>query len=251
MKPLAPHVFRVLSIDFSPDGKLLAAGGGEPSRSGEVKLWDVEKATLVRSLDSLHSDTVFGVRFSPDGTKLASGAADKFLKVTNVADGKELKSFEGHTHHVLAVDWKSDGEELVSGGADNVIKVWDLESGEQLLTLPPAGKQITAVRWVPGKTEVAARSGDNLVRFWNVTTTTEGTAKDNAGDGAEVAECSAPSAARATTSSASPSPKTVAASPPVDADSVLFIWNGQNAQVIRKIEAPTPPSATKTASTKP
>ena len=42
-KPLGPHVFRVLAIDFNPDGTLLATGGGEPSRSGEVKLWEVGK----------------------------------------------------------------------------------------------------------------------------------------------------------------------------------------------------------------
>ena len=35
-------VDRVLALDFSPDGKLLATGGGEPSRSGELMLWDVE-----------------------------------------------------------------------------------------------------------------------------------------------------------------------------------------------------------------
>ena len=115
-KTLGPHVFRVLALDFSPDGDLLAAGGGEPSRSGEVKMWEVGKGLLGRSLPSLHSDTVFSVRFSPDGTKLASASADKFLKVTNVADGKLLRSYEGHTHHVLAVDWKSDGKELVTGG---------------------------------------------------------------------------------------------------------------------------------------
>src|SRR5205823_10875163 len=96
-RPLGPHVFRVLSIDFNPDGTLLATGGGEPSRSGEIKLWEVGKGMLVRTLDSLHSDTVFGLRFSPDGARLASAGADKFLKVTSVADGKELKSFEGHT----------------------------------------------------------------------------------------------------------------------------------------------------------
>ncbi|WP_406693499.1 c-type cytochrome domain-containing protein [Singulisphaera sp. Ch08] len=251
MKPLTPHVFRVLSIDFSPDGKLLAAGGGEPSRSGEIKIWDVEKATLVRSLDSLHSDTVFGVRFSPDGTKLASGAADKFLKVTNLADGKELKSFEGHTHHVLAVDWKSDGEELVSGGADNVVKVWDFESGEQLLTLPPAGKQITAVRWVPGKTEVAGASGDNLVRFWNVTTSAEGTAKGQrrrrGGGGGVLRTFSGPSDYVFSVAVSKDGSRVAAGG----ADSVLYIWNGQNAQVIRKIEAPAQAPATKTASAKP
>ena len=72
-----PHAFRVLAIDFSPDGKLMATGGGEPSRSGEVKLWDLATGTLVRSLDSLHTDTVFGLRFSPDGLKLATASADQ------------------------------------------------------------------------------------------------------------------------------------------------------------------------------
>ena len=85
-------MFRVLALDFSPDGGLLAAGGGEPSRSGEVKVWEVGKGLLGRSLPALHSDTVFALRFSPDGTKLATASADKFLKVTNVADGKLVRS---------------------------------------------------------------------------------------------------------------------------------------------------------------
>ena len=163
-KTLGTHVFRVLALDFSPDGKLLATGGGEPSRSGEVKLWEVGKGLLARSLPSLHSDTVFSVRFSPDGTKLASASADKFLKVTSIADGKLLRSFEGHTHHVMAVDWKSDGKQLVTGGADNVLKVWDFDSGEQLRTLQAAGKQVTSVRWIAGKPEVVGASGDAQVR---------------------------------------------------------------------------------------
>jgi WD40 repeat protein len=252
MKPLTPHVFRVLAIDFSPDGKLLAAGGGEPSRSGEVKIWDVEKATLVRSLDSLHSDTVFGVRFSPDGTKLATGAADKFLKVSNVADGKELKSFEGHTHHVLAVDWKSDGEELVTGGADNVVKVWDFEAGEQLLTLPPAGKQITAVRWLPEKNEVAGASGDNLVRFWNVDTGAGAATKGQrrrrgGGNGGVLRTFSGPSDYVFGVAVSKDGSRVAAGG----ADSVLFLWNGQDGQVLRKIEPPARPATTKTAAAKP
>ena len=118
---------------------------------------------------------------------------------TSVADGKELKSFEGHTHHVLAVDWKSDGKQLVTGGADNVLKVWDFETGEQVRTLQPAGKQVTAVRWVPGKPEVAGASGDKTVRFWN---------PDNGGIAADLQR------ARATMSSAWRSRRTARASPP-------------------------------------
>jgi WD40 repeat protein len=101
-KPLGPHVFRVLRLDFSPDGTLLAAGGGEPSRSGEVKLWEVGEGRLVRSSDALHCDTVFGVRFSPDGRMLAiellAGVAEMdacsaFFRVVMI--GRRLRTSRG------------------------------------------------------------------------------------------------------------------------------------------------------------
>lgn len=223
MRPLGPHVFRVLAIDFNPDGSLIATGGGEPSRSGEVQVWEVNKGMHVRTLDSLHSDTVFGVRFSPDGQKLATCGADKFVKVID-GTGKELKAFEGHTHHVLGVDWKSDGKQLISAGADSVLKVWDFEAGEQLRTLQAAGKQITAVRWIPGKPEVVGASGDKLVRTWN---------PDNGG----VARTFGGPNDFVFSVAASKDGSRIAAG---GADGILFLWNGQNGQVIRKIEPPGP-----------
>ncbi len=219
-KTLGPHVFRVLALDFSPDGDLLATGGGEPSRSGEIKMWEVGKGLLGRSLPSLHSDTVFSVRFSPDGGKLASASADKFLKVTNVADGKLLRSYEGHTQHVLAVDWKSDGTQLVTGGADSVLKVWDFASGEQLRTLQAAAKQVTSVRWIAGKPEVVGASGDTQVRIWNPDN--GGIARGFGGAGDYVFSVAA-----------SADGSRIAAG---GADGVLFIWNGQNGQVIQRLE---------------
>ena len=219
-RALGPHASRVLALDFSPDGGLLAAGGGDPSRSGEVKIWEVGKGLLGRSWPSLHSDTVFSVRFSPDGTKLASASADKFLKVTSVADGNLLRSYEGHTHHVLAVDWKSDGKELVTGGGDNVLKVWSFESGEQLRTLQAVGKQVTSVRWITGKPEVVGASGDTQVRIWN--SDNGGVVRGFGGAGDYVYSVAA-----------SADGSRIAAG---GADSVLFVWNGQNGQVIQRIE---------------
>lgn len=222
MKPLGPHADRVLALDFNPDGSLLAAGGGEPSRSGEIKVWEVGKGLPVRTLDNLHSDTVFGLRYSPDGSKLASVGADKFLKVSRGENGKELRSFEGHTSHVLAVDWNSDGKQIVTGGADNVIKIWDADSGEQVRTLQAAGKQVTSVRWLTGKPDVAGASGDKLVRFWNAST--GGVSKTFAGPGDYVFGVAV-----------SKDGARVAAG---GADGVLFLWDGRNGQVLRKIDPP-------------
>src|SRR6185437_3290975 len=85
---------RVVALDFSHDGKLLATGGGAPTADGEIKIFEVATGKLVADIKNGHSDTVFGVRFSPDDKKLATCAADKFVKTFEVPSGKFLKAFE-------------------------------------------------------------------------------------------------------------------------------------------------------------
>ncbi|HKP38741.1 MAG TPA: c-type cytochrome domain-containing protein, partial [Pyrinomonadaceae bacterium] len=112
-RTLAPMANRVMALDFSPDGKRLAAAAGEPTRGGEITLWNVEDGKLTQAFTNTHTDTVLAVDFSPDGKMLASGAADKFMRVLDLASGKVIKNFEGHTHHVMGVSWKRDGRTLV------------------------------------------------------------------------------------------------------------------------------------------
>lgn len=219
---LGPHEFRVLAIDFSPDGALLATGGGEPARTGEVKLWEVKKGLLIHTFDRLHSDAVYGVRFSPDGTKLATVSADKFLKVLDVPTRKAVRAYEGHSNHVLAVDWKSDGKQIVSGGADHVLKVWDFESGDLIKTIPAGGKPATSVRWIAGKPEALAATGDGKVKVWN------------------------PDGANAVKEFAGPNDYVFAVAASADgsrvaaggSDGILYLWDGASAKVLRKLEPP-------------
>jgi WD40 repeat protein len=168
LRRLTGFADRVVALDFSHDGKLLATGGGAPTADGEIKIFEVASGKLTVEIKNGHSDTVFAVSFSPDDKKLASCAADKFVKTFEVPSGKFLKSFEGHTHHVLGVDWKADGKMLVSAGADNVIKVWDFDKGEQLRTIPGHGKQITRLLFIGKSDQFATCSGDQTVRFWNI-----------------------------------------------------------------------------------
>ncbi|HUS34510.1 MAG TPA: hypothetical protein VM680_04080, partial [Verrucomicrobiae bacterium] len=161
----SPLLDRVLALDFSADGKLLATGGGIPSRNGELKIWNTADGALVREIKDAHSDTVFSVRFSPDQKHLASGAADKLMKVFEVSSGKFVRSFEGHTHHVLNVSWLAHGRTLASGGADSAIKVWDYASGEQKKTIAGVSREITALQFLDSRAEALAASGDNQLRL--------------------------------------------------------------------------------------
>jgi WD40 repeat protein len=160
-------VDRVTALDFSPDGLLLAAGSGEPSRGGELKILRVEDGSVVHNLPTAHSDTIFAVEFSPSGKFVASGGADKFLKVFAVDSGDLVRSFEGHTHHVLGVSWKAESKVVASSGGDAVIKVWDVETGDQLRTIQGFGKQVTALQFISFSPNTIACSGDASVRQHN------------------------------------------------------------------------------------
>ena len=215
-------VDRVLSLDFDPDGRLLASGGGEPSRSGEVKIWNVAEGTLALDLPEAHSDTVFCVRFSPDGAYLASAAADKFVRVFTVSDGQPLRSFEGHTHHVLGVAWQRDAKLLASSGADQVLKIWNFQSGEQQRTIAGFGKEVTAVVFAGREGETVAASGDATVR------------RHQTGDGKQIRTYGGGTDFMHTVA-ATPDGQMVAAG---GQDSVLRIWNAGDNAVLFTFEPP-------------
>ena len=161
----SPFADRVNAVTFSRDGKQLATGSGEPSRDGEVKLWDVATGQLAKEFLRVHSDAVFSLDFSPDGKLLASGAGDKMARITDVGTGKIVRTFEGHTHHILGVTWSPDGRTLATAGAEGMVKVWDFTTGDRKKNIEGYEKEVTAVRFVAATGTLLTSSGDNRVRL--------------------------------------------------------------------------------------
>lgn len=160
-------VDRVNAMAFSPDGLTLATGGGEPSRSGELKLWSVKDGSLRMDLGAVHSDTVLALEFSPDGSQLLTGGADRFARLIDVATGRVLRRFEGHNHHVLGVSWRRDGRIIATAGADASVKLWDPATGERLKTLEGFGKETVAVHALGVQDRFLAISGTGQAKVFN------------------------------------------------------------------------------------
>jgi mono/diheme cytochrome c family protein len=113
---------RVQSLAFSPDGKLLAVGGGSPGRFGELQVWDVAKRKLKLSL-SVTFDTIYGVSWSPDGSKIAFGCSDNTLRAVEADTGKQVLFGGAHSDWVLGTTFSSDNLHLVSISRDMSMKL--------------------------------------------------------------------------------------------------------------------------------
>ena len=137
---LKGHDHAVQSLDFSPDGKLLASAGGT-----NVRVWDT--ATWADRDQIQHHPEVVCVRFSPDGKLLAiaDGESDlphyKLLPTAiilwDVAARDEVRWLRGHTNTIWALAFSPDGKTLASGSADQTVKFWDTASGELRETIVP------------------------------------------------------------------------------------------------------------------
>src|SRR5262249_2683405 len=91
LRTLEGHTYPVFTVAFSPNGRLLASGGGEYTKQGELKVWDADGGEG-GSLKG-HNERVNGVAFSADSQYLASASFDRTIKLWHVpAEGdKEEK----------------------------------------------------------------------------------------------------------------------------------------------------------------
>ncbi len=167
---LGGHAGPVRNVEFSADGKLLAAAGGLCAEKGEVKIWDVEKRTATVTIAG-HSDCIYGIAFSPDGKTLATSSYDKLIKLWDVETGREIRTLKDHIDAVYAVRFTPDGKRLISGGADRTVKVWDPATGVRLFTLSESTDGINTVAVAPDGKRIAAGGIDKSVRVWSLSGT--------------------------------------------------------------------------------
>jgi WD40 repeat protein len=75
---LLGHLRRIRSVDFSPDGNLLATAGDE----GTVFLWDMTSANPAGNPLQLRGrNQILELAFSPDGSELATANQDGVVRL--------------------------------------------------------------------------------------------------------------------------------------------------------------------------
>lgn len=109
MQQLRQHTSSVYAIAVSPDGALLASGGGDDV----AVLWDVATMKPLATLRG-HTDSVVAVAWSYTGSMLATAGLDSTVRVWDRA-GALLHAIEGPSAEVEWLSWHPKGDVLLAG----------------------------------------------------------------------------------------------------------------------------------------
>lgn len=145
---LAKSVFtqtfsQILSIAFSPDGKLLATG----DVNHEIHVWQVAdgKQLLTCKVDE---GWIWSVAFSPNGRFLAS-SANRTVNLWDVQTGQCVLTLQGFCDRVFSLAFSPDGFLLASGSEDHLVRIWDIKTGELKSVLSGHTDEVRSVAFAP------------------------------------------------------------------------------------------------------
>jgi WD40 repeat protein/transcriptional regulator with XRE-family HTH domain len=166
----------VPGVAYSPDGRLIAT----MSLRQEVKLWDANSGTLLRTLLGVDEPGGY-VAISPDGTVVAGSYTTQVVlwdipsgDIRTILSGGSQEDVVGYNVGVGQISFSPDGKFLATANMDGVSTIWDIDTSSKVLslisaeTLPPK-----AIDYSPdGK--LLANGGDvGIVRVWDAKEGTE------------------------------------------------------------------------------
>jgi len=120
------HAAGVRHLQFSPNGRFLAASG-VPLSSYTVPL--VFAVRTGRQKAQLEWDMSWAVEFSPSGRLLATGSDLGSVKIWKWNREQLIREIRAHKNMVRTLVFSSDGRILVSGGTDGAVRAWEVRTG--------------------------------------------------------------------------------------------------------------------------
>jgi WD40 repeat protein len=171
------------AVEWSPDGRHLAAAGrereGNERSESWVRIWDAGTDRVVASLRG-HKGRILGLAWSRDGRLLASGGYDdKTVRIWTVATRQSVVLQT--TRVVTSLAFSPDATRLAVGGEGSdvgqdavfdrlwgIIGLWDVSAGVMMGEIRAHRAELNDISWSPDGDLLASAGDDGRVRLWPV-----------------------------------------------------------------------------------
>jgi WD40 repeat protein len=154
-------------LAFSSDCRWLASGGGQADKAGEVILWDLAKAAVLKRLEG-HAAEVLALAIAPDRQTLVSSDAAGVINLWDLTQLEVRLTWTAHDGPVWALAIHPDGNALVTGGQDGRVKFWSLDSGRPMGNRRGHSSGVLTAAFSTHGRQLAIGCQDGHVKLWNI-----------------------------------------------------------------------------------
>ncbi|KAI0049634.1 WD-repeat-containing protein [Auriscalpium vulgare] len=151
----------VLSVRYSPDGKLLAVA----LLDSTVKVFYQDSLKFFLSLYG-HKLPVLSMDISNDSKLIVTSSADKNVKIWGLDFGDCHKSIFAHEESVMQVAFEKKGHYFWTVGKDKMLKYWDGDKFENIQKLSGHHGEVWALSVSNSGNFVVTGSHDKSIRVW-------------------------------------------------------------------------------------
>eukprot|EP01029_Cantina_marsupialis_P015447 TRINITY_DN338_c0_g1_i1.p1 TRINITY_DN338_c0_g1~~TRINITY_DN338_c0_g1_i1.p1 ORF type:complete len:494 (+),score=167.11 TRINITY_DN338_c0_g1_i1:105-1484(+) len=160
------HTEAILHCTFSPNGRVLATGGGDAT----VRFWDVMTATPLFTCKG-HRHHVLATAWSPDGKMFISGDKSGEIRLWDPKTGRPLgKPLKKHSQWITSLAWEplhinKTCSRFVSGSKDGNVIIWNALNRKHVYTFTGHTSSVESVVWGAFGLIYSA-SRDRTIRVW-------------------------------------------------------------------------------------
>jgi len=115
-----------------------------------------------------HEHPILTADVSRDDKWIASGDSGGWIRIWELATGREVKSFQYHNQEVKCVRFSPSGQSLATTGMDRAIHVWNVSDWTEAAVLRDPEHTVQSLAWSPDGKHIAFGGFDNKLLIWTV-----------------------------------------------------------------------------------